>query len=86
MIAPLLADSEKNLDLVHLYRMLTSEKLFNELKKDKVDDSTMASLRISAQVSIQFISESDPETMNLFYILGMLPGGLSPDDLDCLWM
>ena len=40
LVAPLLADSEKNLNLVHLYRMLTSETLFNELKKDGVDDST----------------------------------------------
>ena len=23
--------------------------------------------------------------MNLFYLLGMLPGGISPDDLDYLW-
>ena len=52
LIAPLLLDNEKNLDLVQLYRMLTSEKLFNELKKDNVDDNTLASLRISAQVSI----------------------------------
>ena len=59
LVAPLLLDNEKHLDLVHLYRLLTSEKLFNELRKDNVEDSMMASLRISAQVSIEFISESD---------------------------
>ena len=85
LVAPLLADIEKHLDLVHLYRMLTSEVLYNELKKDNVDDCTLASLRISAAVSIRFISESDPETMNLFYLLGMMPGGITPNELDCLW-
>ena len=36
-------------------------------------------------MSIEFISESDSESMNLFYLLGMLPGGIAPDDLDKLW-
>ena len=45
----------------------------------------MASLTISAQVSIQFIRENDPESMDLFFLLGMLPGGLSSTELDLLW-
>ena len=45
----------------------------------------MASLQISAEVSIQFIKDSDPESMELFYLLGMLPGGIAPKDLDKLW-
>ena len=45
----------------------------------------IASLRLSAQVSIQFIKDSDPESMDLFLLLGMLPGGVSPSDLDYLW-
>ena len=34
LTAPLLADPEKNLDLVKLYRMLTSDELCNLLKKE----------------------------------------------------
>ena len=52
------------------------------LKTDKIEDSMMISLRLSAQVSIQFIQDSDPESMDLFYLLGMLPGGIAPSDLD----
>ena len=45
----------------------------------------IASLRLSAQISIQFIKDSDPESMDLFLLLGLLPGGLTPSDLDLLW-
>ena len=45
----------------------------------------MASLQLSAQVSIEFIKYSDPETMDLFYLLGMLPGGIHTKELDHLW-
>jgi hypothetical protein len=29
--------------------------------------------------------DSDPESMDLFFLLGMLPGGISPRELDHLW-
>ena len=36
LTAPLLADPEKNLDLVKLYRMLTSDELCSLLKKEQI--------------------------------------------------
>ena len=54
-------------------------------KQEKIEDKMAESLAISAQVSIQFIMDSDIETMDLFFLLGMLPGGVSPKDLDELW-
>ena len=30
--------------------------------------------------------DSDLESMDLFFLLGMLPGGISPKDLDELWL
>ena len=45
----------------------------------------IASLRLSAQLSIQFIKDTDPESMDLFLLLEMLPGGVTPTDLDLLW-
>ena len=85
LVAPLLADREKHLDLVSLYRKMTSNELLFILKQEMIEDSMMASLQLSAQVSIQFIKDSDPESMELFYLLGMLPGGISPKELDILW-
>ena len=85
MIAPLLADADKHLDLVKLYGILTSNELCALLKKEEIQDSMIASLTLSAQVSIQFIRENDPESMDLFFILSMLPGGVTPAELDLLW-
>ena len=62
--------------------MLTSDELCNLLKKEQIQDTMMASLTISAQVSIHYIRENDPESMDLFFLLGMLPGGVSTTELD----
>jgi len=35
----------------------------------------MASLRLSVQVSVKMIEESDPACLQLFFIMAMLPGG-----------
>ena len=56
------------------------------LKNEKIEDKMAQSLTIPAQVSIQFIMDSDIESMDLFFLLGMLPGGISPKDLDELWL
>ena len=48
LVAPLLADREKNLDLVRLYRKLTCDELYNLMKEEQIEDSMIASLRLSA--------------------------------------
>ena len=48
LVAPLLADREKHLDLVKLYKKLTSEELCRLLQDEQIEDSMIASLRISA--------------------------------------
>ena len=64
---------------------MTSDELQYILKQAEIEDEMMKSLQLSAQVSIEFISKSDPETMDLFYLLGMLPGGISPKELNEIW-
>ena len=44
------------------------------------------SLRLSATVSFQQIDENDPESVDLLFLLGQLPGGINPEDLDYLWL
>lgn len=45
----------------------------------------MVSLRLSATVSFQQIEESDPESLDLLFLLGLLPKGVNATDLDYLW-
>ena len=86
LITPLLNDPTKNITLVDLYTMLTSNKLCEILKSEEIEDKMMASLRISVQVSVSMINESDPKSMQLFFLLGLLPGGIGVDDLDKIWI
>lgn len=46
----------------------------------------MQSLRISVQVSVQEINESDPVSMQIFFLLGQLPGGIFFKDLEKIWI
>ena len=65
--------------------MLTDDELAKVMKQEGIADSMLASLRISAQLAIQTIQDNDPESMDLLYLLCLLPGGISHDDLDYLW-
>ena len=47
LVAPLLGDPSKNIKLSDLYNMLTSNKLFEMLKTEEIEDRVMVSLRIS---------------------------------------
>ena len=65
--------------------MLTDAQLFKVLAEEGIEESTQVSLRLSSQLSFQAIEESDPESVDLLYLLGLLPGGINPTDLDYLW-
>jgi len=45
-----------------------------------------ASLRLSIQASVRMFEESDPASMQLFLLLGMMPAGVRYDELDELWV
>ena len=85
LVASLCADPQKRLQLKQIYKMLTDSQLFKLLKEEGIEDSNLFSLRLSATLSFQQIEESDPESTDLLDLLGLLPGGISPVDLDYLW-
>ena len=66
--------------------MLTDDELFKVLSDEGIEEGMLVSLRLSAQLSVQAIQESDPESMDLLYLLGLLPGGIKPNELDYLWI
>ena len=65
--------------------MLTDAQLFKVLEEEGIEESTQVSLRLSSHLAIEAIEESDPESVDLLYLLGLLPGGINPTDLDYLW-
>lgn len=75
----------KNLKLVDLYKTLTSNQLCEMLKLERIEDSIMASLRLSVHVSVKMIKDSDPVSLQLFLLLGLLPGGVKKAELKEIW-
>ena len=48
---------------------------------DGIKDSTVASLRLSLEASIKILEREDKEGLSFFFFIGMLPGGVSADEL-----
>ena len=56
-----------------------------ELLKDEGVGAPLASLKVSLDASISHMQETEPLTIKLFCLIGLLPGGCSEIDLDNLW-
>jgi hypothetical protein len=55
------------------------------LEQDDIEDKMLASLNFCMQISVQALKESDPACLKLFLLLGMLPGGVTEEELTELW-
>ena len=72
------------------------DQLYDLLKSQKVDalvdpgtpvdelDATN-SFAISLQISVDYIQQRNPEAVRLFAVMGLLPAGALPPDLDAIW-
>ncbi|CDW71451.1 UNKNOWN [Stylonychia lemnae] len=81
LAAPLLI----RMSLKELYLLLNSKQMFDTLKVEGIEDSTVASLRVSLEASITVLQREDPSAYNFFFLIGMLPGGIEEDELVELW-
>ena len=50
-----------------------------------IKDSTVASLRLSLEASIKILEKEDKEGLSFFFFIGMLPGGVTEEELLELW-
>ena len=66
----------KKMNIKEVYKRLTDDELFKIMSEEGIEESMLVSLRLSAQLSVQAIQESDPESMDLLLLLGLLPGGI----------
>jgi hypothetical protein len=67
--------------LKELYDILNSDKIMNWLRSQDMKDSemsSMTSLKVSMDVSINQLHETDPLAIKLFWLIGLMPGGCNP--------
>jgi hypothetical protein len=76
LVAPLLVDQENPMTLQSLYKAMTNQKILEIVKAEKIEDSMMQTLRLSMQISILSFHDTDPESVQLLYLLSMMPGGI----------
>jgi hypothetical protein len=77
LAAPLL----QNKTLKELYDILNSDKIMNWLRSQDMKDSemsSMTSLKVSMDISINQLHETDPLAIKLFWLIGLMPGGCNP--------
>ena len=83
LAVPLLQDKT----LSQLYDMLKSQPLetlvIPDLPNDELDAAR--SFAVSLEVSVSYMRERNPETVRLFAVMGLLPSGARPEDLDAIW-
>lgn len=73
------------MSLKELYMLLNSKEMHDVLSVDGITDSTVASLRLSLEATIKIIEKEDKESLEFFFLIGMLPGGVSDDELNDIW-
>ena len=77
LAAPLLI----RMKLKDLYLLLNSKEMHEVLQVDGIKDSTVASLRLSLEVSIKILEKEDKQSLSFFFFIGMLPGGVLEEEL-----
>mgnify|MGYP000844135314 CR=1 FL=1 len=75
----------QNHKLADLYKNILSMFNSQHFKKKITSRNPTHSLKVSMDISTQRIREECPEALELFCILGLIPGGLTEQDLTALW-
>lgn len=71
----------KHKTLKELYDILNSDKIMNWLRSQDMKDSemsSMTSLKVSMDISINQLHETNPLAIKLFWLIGLMPGGCNP--------
>jgi hypothetical protein len=82
LVAPLLQDSSNTLSVIFqkLSKMLGSQDLVGQNSINPLH-----SLRNSIKASVEQVRNVDPRAIQLFCLIGLLPSGITSDDLTELW-
>ena len=64
---------------------MISKEMHDVLSVDGITDSTVASLRLSLEASILILEKEDKKALQFFFMIGLLPGGVSDEELIEIW-
>lgn len=81
LAAPLL----QNMSLKELYLHLDSHEITSVLEVEGIKNTEISSLKISLEVSLKVLKKDSPESLEFFFLMGLLPGGVSEQELDELY-
>ena len=69
--------------LVKLFEQMLESSLLDALGNQ--GKQSYASLRLSLDISIQYLKRNDLESLNFFKFIGLLPGGVEEEELTQIW-
>jgi len=78
MIAPMAKDHT----LVEIYNLLSSKTFVDSFGNDS---HPLRSLKLTLETSVKSMLNKNPKAINLWCLLGLLPGGLTEADMEKLW-
>lgn len=81
LTAPLLKDSK----LKDLFLTFCDSNLMDVVHENSVVQSPTSSLRVSLELSISRIREKNPQSLDLFGLIGLLPSGANKEEITQLW-
>jgi len=79
LAAPML----ENQSLKELFQQLLDTNIMDVLGFQ--ENQSYASLRLSLEISIKNIKKNNPEALELFKFIGLLPGGINQNELTEMW-
>jgi hypothetical protein len=78
MIAPMAKDNT----LVEIYNLLNSKTFVDSFANES---HPLSSLKLTLETSVKSMLSKSPKAIDLWCLLGLLPGGLTGTDLEKLW-
>lgn len=78
----LIAPMTREYTLVQLYELVNSKVFFQSSESEA---HQLNALTLSMQASVNFIINKQPKAIDLFSLIGLLPGGVSKDSLTKIW-
>ncbi|CDW76896.1 UNKNOWN [Stylonychia lemnae] len=83
--ALILAKLNQKLTLKQIYNLSVSREVKQVVSSDGIKNNSLLGLRILVEIIINHIDNEDPKTVQFFFLIGQLPGGIKDKELQKIW-